>query len=679
MLDDGLYLYGVWVADVDVVLNKQANDLTNPDTLQTDYSLMFTLPDTATIRQLLQNAEQLDAGGRDPYRLVPAKLIEEGEVTFNGSAALQNFQGGWKVSLAGPARKLFDQLGDLKLSDLDLSDYNHTWDLDTVANYAGATEGILYPLIDYGSTDNGVFAQDTITPALYASTLIKVMLRTCGYRAKGGWLNDELVKRIAIPFVGDSPANHDQEWIDARFSRVGVPDNPQPIILKSGHPIDIILPLTVDNDVLGNFQDGALDCYKADRATYVCKEGGRFSIQATVTFVYILRYGAPEVKLQLLRNGQKVAEAYWSEAGYKDQLDLPTVLSLDEKVLCRAGDELQIKLQGNARTNIASYALYFSQSQGEMYAAFSPDPSVYENDTWPVAANLPDITCADFLRSIALMCSGTFDIDDTAKTIELKTLNGVIEKVADAQDLSSYADESKEPENSVIIDGYGQRNLLKWKQQEKSVYKGYGDGVVSCDAQNIPLSIDLFEMPFSAVLNSQVNIPLYGNPLYIETRSVTGSGTSLQVTKKAAQPCLILVEPSKMVKVKVNAVTPDLTTVVREVQLMACWWSERPEPIRTGGNSFSLAFDRPAMGKGSEQTLIQRYFGGLKRILRRPRQLTISMYLNPSTLNGIDLYKPARLRGISIGSLDFADGFYYINKVENYQSGMPCSVILIAF
>lgn len=676
---DGLYLDGQWVAEINIVLNKQANDLTSPDTLQTSYSNMFTLPDTTAIRQLLQNAEQIDAGGRNPYRLVPARLIEEGEITFNGSASLQKFQGGWQILLVGPARKLFDQLADLKLTDLDLSDYNHIWNLDTVGNYAGATEGVLYPLIDYGSIDNGVFAQDTITPAMYASTLIRVMLKTCGYRPKGNWLYDELVKRIAIPFVGDSPANHDQEWIDARFSRVGVPDDPQPIVLKSGHPIDIILPLTVDNDVLGNFQDGALDCYKADRATYVCKEGGRFSIQATVTFVYILRYGAPEVKLQLLRNGQKVAEAYWSEAGYKDQLDLPTVLSLDEKVLCRAGDELQIKLQGNARTNIASYALYFSQSQGEMYAAFSPDPSVYENDTWPVAANLPDITCADFLRSIALMCSGTFDIDETAKTIELKTLDGVIENYANATDLSDCIEESIEPENAVILEGYAQANKLKWKALEDKSFAGYGDGVIKCDAQNIPLSVDLFELPFSATVDSSVTIGGYGNPVLVETRTVTGSGTNLQVNAKSTTPRLLLAEPSKMVTVTVNQVTPDLTVVKRNIQLMACWWDKRPTPIQFGNNSFSLAFDKPSISNGREQTLIQRYFGGLKRVLRRPRQLTISANIQSSTLSTLDLFAPVRLRNVKAGSLEITDSYFYLNKVQNYQAGVPCTLVLIAY
>lgn len=76
---DGLYFFNTWVAEVEVVLNKQANDLTSPSTLNTSYANSFTLPDTVLLRSLLQNAEQVDSGGRDPYRLIPAKLIDVGE------------------------------------------------------------------------------------------------------------------------------------------------------------------------------------------------------------------------------------------------------------------------------------------------------------------------------------------------------------------------------------------------------------------------------------------------------------------------------------------------------------------------------------------------------------------------------------------------------------------------
>ena len=81
---DGLYLNNVWTCDVSCVLTFQGFDLTKPDARTASYSNEFQLPDSLTVRDLLQGAEQLDAGGEDPYRHLPATLIDEGEVVFSG-------------------------------------------------------------------------------------------------------------------------------------------------------------------------------------------------------------------------------------------------------------------------------------------------------------------------------------------------------------------------------------------------------------------------------------------------------------------------------------------------------------------------------------------------------------------------------------------------------------------
>ncbi|GAB3882739.1 hypothetical protein [Spirosoma agri] len=678
-MEDGLYFLGQWVAEIDVVINKQVNDLQTPVSLQTTYANSFTLPDTGSIRALLQNAEQVDSGGRDPYRLIPFKVIEEGEVIHSGMASLQTFQGGWKVLLAGPASDLTSQLADLKLSDLDLSRYDHPWTLESVSRFAGKTDGIIYPLIDNGSMDGGVFAQDTICPAPYLSTLIRQMLKQCGYKPKGDWLTDPFIRRIFLPFVNERPTNHDDEWVRDRYARVAVPDNPDPIVLKNGHPIDLLLPFSVDDKPLDGFEDGKLDRYKADRAAYVCIEAMRVKVMSSVTFASLIRYGAPEIRLIVERNGNNVGEAYWSEAGYLDHLDYPDVLTLDTSVDCRAGDELCIRLQGNSKTDISSYGVYFSRTLPEMWASFEPDPAIHQGDTWVIGPNLPDMTCGDLFRSLALMCSATYDIDEVAKTVELKTLNSVFANEINATDLSSCIEESNEPEVSVVLQPYGQRNLLKWRALEEKIYAGYGDGVIGCDAKNIPLETTLFEMPFSAVVPSTNNVPGFGSPPFIETRSVTGSGSNLQVSSKSTAPRLLLAEPSKPINATVNEVTPDLITVKTVIQLTPCWWHARQQPIKLSENNFSLAFDRPAGLTSLEKTIIQQYFGGLRRILLRPRQLTVPAYLKPWQFASLDMYAPVRLRAVRAGSIDLNDGYYYLNKVSNYQPGIPCSLILIAY
>ena len=686
-MNDGLYLFDEWVAEVPVVISRQANDLTQPATLQATFTNLFTLPDTSAIRSLLQNAEQLDAGGPNPYRRIPAFVLEKGERIFSGLASLESFQAGWKVGLSSAAPDLFGRLANIKLSDLELSRYDHLWNLESVAHYVGATDGVLYPLVDSGSMDNSILAQDTITPAVYARTLVEQMLQQCGYRASGDWLQSHFLRRIVLPFVSDSPTAHDQQWIDDRYARVGAPES-EDIRLRNGKPISMILPLIIDNDFESGYEDGKLNCYKAELAKYVCPETMRVHVMAQVNIHGTTIDGAAEIRLSVERNGVQVDEgAYWSKAKRINILGLnktPDPLNLDTYVSCRKGDELRIRLTGKDRTQIAIYNLFISRKAGEMWASFDPDPTVQQNDVWPVARNLPDLTCADVLKSVALMCCGTFDINEVRRTVELKTLNGVIDRETNATDLSHTIDESAEPEVVVSLKSYGRTNRLKWKEQSKPANKGYGDGVITCDAENIPAEETLFELPFAAVLPSANSVPGYTGLLSIETRTVTRTGSTVNVSKTTAPPCLVLVEPSKPITVVVNRVLSDLTTEPTAIQLTPCWWHHRPPMVATPDNNYSLAFDRPAGGQRQTQistqlTLVNQFFTPLKRVLRRPRQLTVSVYLTPAEFASLDLYAPVRLKAVRAGSLDLNDNFYYLNQVSNYRAGMPCSLVLIAY
>lgn len=677
-MQDGLYFFGQWVTEVDVAITKQANDLTNPTQLNATYANIFQIPDTTAVRKLLQNAEQVDAGGVHPYRLIPAKLIDEGETIFSGFASLQSFQGGLKVSLSSAMKSLFDLLGDTKISELDLSRYDHLWTIESIATFAQNESGIVYPAIDYGSISNGIFPQDTLTPGIYAMTLIGAMLQANGYRPEGAWLSDSLIKRIVLPFVNDEPKGHSDQWRLDRQARVTVTGTF--IFPPFNTHFDGILQFNRDNEILNNWIDGAANNYKAESVRYVCDVPMRLHVTAFQKLQLKIDFGAVEYMLIVEKNGVNVAQEYDSQSGpYNLNLTQIINITLDEYIECRAGDQIQIRLVIQKRTAIAQYVVTGFVRDTDTWASFEPDTRIISGDTWPVAANLPDITCAELIKSVALMCSGTFDIDDTARTVTLRTLDAVIANQPNATDLSNCIEESDEPENAFIIAPYGQKNLLKWKEQEDKNLIGYGDGVIACNAQNIPLETPLFELPFAAVTDSKTNIPGYGNPPFIQTRIISGEGTTVQVQKQSAQACLVLVEPTKPVSVIVNVVTPELTVVPTTIPLTACWWYTRPIGLVTPDNAFSLAFDRPMGASSAEQTLIQRYFGGLRRVLRRPRLLTVPLYLPPAKFATLNLYAPVRLRGVRAGSLDLNDNFYYLNKVNTYVSGKPCTISLIPY
>ncbi|RIV19722.1 hypothetical protein DYU11_22600 [Fibrisoma montanum] len=692
-MQDGLYLNKTWVAEVDAALTLQANDLTKPATLQSSISNMFNLPDSVLIRRLLQGAEQLDAGGVHPYRLLPAELIDGGEVTFQGNAELQSFQGGWKINLVRAVRSLFDQLEAKRLTDLDLTRYNHPYTLDAINELAGATDGVVYPCIDYGSMNEGMFPFDTLQPAMYVSTLVSQMLAESGYQPVGDWLTDPLYVRLALPFVEDEPKNKDEQWVDDRTARVTVPNNspyyywnipgflrpdnrPNQVQAKS---LNIILPLMNEGDgsLTSQFRDGKANNFKPDLLSYVADVPMRVRVQASQQIKTTVNYGAMEAILSVEKNGVEAGQAYFSATGpYNLTRAGFDTLSLDTYVDCRAGDQLQIRLQIRQRTAVVNFEYRASLDDFATFASFIPDSTVRNGDSWPVARNLPDMPCIDLLKTIALMQCGTFDVDEVRRTLRLVRLDDVAANMSQAVDWSNRVEESSQPEHVVKLDPYGQLSWCKWKELEDKAYKGYGNGSITSPAANLPAEATLFELPFSPCIDSPRSVPGYGNPILIETRTVSGEGASLKVERKSTTPRLIVMEPSKIVSVSTITVSAEGQTANRTVTLTGCFWGVRPNYLKTTENNFSLSFG-PLPAQPYVVTLIIRYFSTLTQVLRRPRLLNVPMQLRPTDIATLDLARPVKLGRVRAGSLDINPTYFYLNKVNNYRSATPTVVTLI--
>ncbi|GAB3889870.1 hypothetical protein GCM10028803_00360 [Larkinella knui] len=343
-MEDGIYFLGPagwqWVAEVDYALTMQGNDLTSPDTLELSYTNQFQLPNSLAIQRLLGNAEQLDAGGVYPYTLIGARLVECDEIIFQGRAELQGFQAGWKVVIYEEHRGLFDSLADKSIRDLDLSYLDHPWTIDEISARAGATEGICYPIIDYGTVSDGIIPQDTLFPATFLTTVVGQILQEAGYKPAGSWLNDPLLKQATFPFVEEEPKSRDQDWADARTARVTVA-TAAPTVMFGGK-LNRIQPLTVDNRELEGWKDGKANNFNTATYSYVADSTMRINVVAVQQFNIKIDFGTVEVKLQLEKNGSFVEQAYWSKgAGYNLIANKNDILTLDTEILVKKAIRLR--------------------------------------------------------------------------------------------------------------------------------------------------------------------------------------------------------------------------------------------------------------------------------------------------------------------------------------------------
>ena len=674
-MQDGLYINDTWVSETEgMLLTLQGNDLQKPDSLQSSFTREYSLPDSLAVRDLTQGGEGPDSSSRKPYQHLPAYLVASGDRLFSGLARLKDFSAGWKVELFEKKRYLFERL-DRSIRTADLARYNFSWNLDYIGLQANSREGVVFPVIDYGTLKNGSLPVDNMYPAMYAHTLVEQLLSEEGYRLSGSLPIDGLYNRLILPFVEAEPVSRDEAWIEARKARVTGEDLPPvPFIgglLSHKTLIEFIEPFGVDNDPAAGWYNNGVKNYKPVIYSYVCDAPMRLIIEAVQWFKVSVDIGAVEAYLTIEKNGQAIESGYFNESGVYNQ----TGATLDKvevkaKIDCQPGDQIRVRFKLGRQTATAQYRGILIRDQ-QNFASFVPDKVTAYGDEWNVARNLPDITALSLLKAIAFLCSGTYYVNELRKQVQFIGFSDIVSNLANAVDWSTRVDESSEPTYTPSLEPYARKNYLKWKPGD-GIETGYGDGMLPCSYDVLPESVDLFELPFSATTPSTNTIGFYGEPVRIETRSyATDTDGKTTVSSKAATPRLLLAYPETSITVPTKRVNEKGEVVEASAFLMPCWFDKRPGVAANPSVNYSLNFE-------SYTGLIARYYTGLKRVLRRPRKLTISLQLEVADISGLDLSLPVRLQQVRVGSIYLNDGYWYINRISNYRPGRPCNVELIA-
>jgi len=206
-------------------LTFSIQDITKPDKRKATFSKSINLPGSKTINELFNFIFEINISGSfNPNLKATAKYLVDGEMVLDGFLQLKdikyldNSDISYEVVLLGSIANVFNELGELELTDIqDLDDFNHnytdtqqalTW--ATSYPFQGGTnpyadgEGFIYPMINYGF-DNSLdsYSYDEMYPAFFAKELFDRIFTDSGYTYSSTFLssNDAFIKGI-IPFNG---------------------------------------------------------------------------------------------------------------------------------------------------------------------------------------------------------------------------------------------------------------------------------------------------------------------------------------------------------------------------------------------------------------------------------------------------------------------------------------------
>jgi hypothetical protein len=232
--------------NIPIPVNKSIIDIKEPEKRKSDYTLPIKVPATANNRAIFSNIQDLNrsTSNRTATNFNPdfnvnlkseALIIRSGIILMRGNLQLTQIpvndqEAEFELVIIGKLANLFQDLGDKKLSEIDLSEYNHAWTINNVTNSWATSiikngssyvnflsgsptgEGYVYPLIDNGLSTivNNVASEleyeleKTMYPAIYIKQIVDKIFSAAGYRYDSRFFDSLIFKKLIMPFTGGS-------------------------------------------------------------------------------------------------------------------------------------------------------------------------------------------------------------------------------------------------------------------------------------------------------------------------------------------------------------------------------------------------------------------------------------------------------------------------------------------
>lgn len=271
--------------DIDKGLSNQItyaiDDLNNLDSKTTAFSKTIVIPGTTKNNNLLGNIFEFnnsnftsDFAPNVKYnfnasRSAKCRIEVNGlqvikgvfrllEIVYNGP------QVEYECSVFGELGGFISKVGNLRLEDLDFSEYNQNWtDANIRASWdrANLGEDVYYPLVDIGLVSTGAFGTakkdyqyNTFRPAMFVREYMDKIITGAGYTWESNFFNTDFFKRLIIPHNSKALTTVSQTALDVSLS-----GSPQTFI----DPADSAGVVFATQTVLGSFTtpDGIVFTY----------------------------------------------------------------------------------------------------------------------------------------------------------------------------------------------------------------------------------------------------------------------------------------------------------------------------------------------------------------------------------------------------------------------------------
>jgi hypothetical protein len=398
--------------NVALPINKSIIDVQNVAERKSDFTKTITLPGTHNNNDIFSNIFNLarSVQNGNTYNFAPdfnptlkadCVLYKNGIVQIRGYLQLTNInvvddnQIEYEIIIIGRTANLFQDLGEKKLNALDLSAYNHTWNLTNIQNSwtAPLTNGYYYGLIEYGASSNEVTHYiDQMHPQVYLRILIDAIFKDAGYRYSSDFFDSTRFKSILIPATGKTLLLTEAQVLERFFEANRLVDS----MYAS---VDTFLPFTLPfNNIVA---DTTPPSYNTGTYQQVVNKQGYYDFVANLN-IRLKNTSASTIanitpQIYIYKNGSIVC----SESSIIPSIAASGTFDVSMQIVkldlfCNIGDTIEVKFITNKSYLGLEYSLL---NTSNFYN--NPNASIVENGTMSLNSILPnDTKQADFLSSI---------------------------------------------------------------------------------------------------------------------------------------------------------------------------------------------------------------------------------------------------------------------------------------
>jgi hypothetical protein len=289
----------------DILISKSIADIKSPETRSSEWTKTVVVPGTRANNKLFSHIFEVEQTIQGTTQFAPdfnpnkkadvVVLLDEieqmrGFIRLIQINVLDSTDIQYECSLHGKTADLFTNISDLKLNQLDFTEYNHilssgniidSWDTTIYKN--GTTqafsygEGYVYAMIDKGHPTNiAVWETKQFTPCLYAKTVIDKIFTNSGFSyTNDSYFNSTDFKRLVIP--NPSPLSADASVLEGRRFKASR--------ITTSQSLDLNSVLLFQNDSTGgNYDNG--NNYNTTTGQYTLPVGGDYAFDLDLLMLF---------------------------------------------------------------------------------------------------------------------------------------------------------------------------------------------------------------------------------------------------------------------------------------------------------------------------------------------------------------------------------------------------------